>query len=112
MSISKTSPLRSKKLLDSARDESCINCGSWGEGSIVAAHLTGMRAQSFGKGRGIKPHDWCIAYLCNRCHTAFDNYEAGEGSHTQAKIDQSEQMMFLVLRTIDRMFKKGIIKVV
>ena len=61
-------PWRSRKYLDKARDQSCINCGLVDE-TIVSAHLA-MPGQS---GMGQKCSDARIAHLCYRCHQAADH---------------------------------------
>lgn len=61
---------RNKKLLDLANEcEYCQSCGRHGQGTIVAAHSNQLRD---GKGRGIKAHDYRIAYLCYDCHNELD----------------------------------------
>ena len=109
MSIEKTSYVRSKKLLQASEGQSCVNCGA--VGTVVGAHLQGIRAQSFGKGRGIKPHDFCVADLCARCHSKFDSYETLAGKNLQLRIDHSEQFMYCVLKTLERRFADGVINV-
>lgn len=59
---------RNKKLRESARDESCVNCGAM-DGTVVYAHSNELR---HGKGKGIKCHDVFGAYLCHRCHHEYD----------------------------------------
>jgi hypothetical protein len=59
---------RSKKLTQSAKHESCVSCGA-DDGTIVWAH---SNEQKHGKGMGIKAHDLFGAFLCYRCHTAYD----------------------------------------
>lgn len=69
------SEYRSRKLLDLAREvETCHGCGKWAEsGSIVAAHSNQLRD---GKGRGIKSHDFRVAFLCPHCHHFVDESSA------------------------------------
>ena len=109
MSIEKTSYVRSKKLLQASEGQSCVNCGA--VGTVVGAHLQGIRAQSFGKGRGIKPHDFCVADLCARCHSKFDSYETLAGKNLQLLNCVSEQFMYCVLKTLERRFADGVIEV-
>ena len=59
---------RNKKLTQSAKNESCVSCGT-DDGTIVWAHSNKYR---HGKGRGMKAHDLFGAYLCHKCHTVFD----------------------------------------
>lgn len=62
---------RNKKLLDLANEcEYCTSCGRHSQGTSVAAHSNQLRD---GKGRGIKAHDYRIAFLCYRCHTELDS---------------------------------------
>ena len=59
---------RNKKLLKLAKEcPKCMLCGSYQP--VVAAHSNQLRD---GKGKGIKAHDYRIAYLCNDCHMAID----------------------------------------
>ena len=102
-------PIRSKKLLSAAKEATCVNCGIRDD-TIVAAHYQGLRSHLYGKGKGQKPHDICTADLCHKCHRAFDNYEVGEGSDIQKKIDASEQFQHLILQTIIRRINEGVIK--
>ena len=59
---------RNKKLLETVRDLPCASCGN-SDGTVVAAHSNQLRD---GKGKGIKAHDYRIAALCYRCHSALD----------------------------------------
>ena len=70
MSIFKDKPIRSKKLLSSARGESCVNCGARDD-TVVAAHYQGLRSLSYGKGKSQKPHDM-PSYL-----QSLEEYEKG-----------------------------------
>lgn len=58
---------RSKKLTESARHESCVNCGA--SETVVWAHSNQI---VHGKGKGIKAHDLFGAYLCHHCHSELD----------------------------------------
>lgn len=61
---------RNKKLLNLAKNAPyCFSCGRYNDGSIVAAHSNQLRD---GKGKGIKAHDYRIAYLCYSCHYDID----------------------------------------
>ena len=100
--------IRSKKMLDGAKCQSCVNCGA-ADGTVVAAHYTGMRSHRFGKGTGHKPHDLCIADLCHKCHHAFD--VAFDGSTFEKKVDLSEQFLFLIIQTLLRRVAQDIITI-
>ena len=100
--------IRSKKLLEAAKDQACINCGAK-DGTVVAAHYTGLRSHRFGKGTGHKPHDLCIADLCHRCHYRFD-VASDRGSFAK-KVDHSEQFLFLIIQTLIRRIDQGVITI-
>ena len=100
--------IRSKKLLDGAKGQSCVNCGA-ADGTVVAAHYTGMRSHRFGKGTAHKPHDLCIADLCQKCYYKFD--VAFDGSSFEKKIDLSEQFLFLIIQTLVRRVAQEIIDI-
>lgn len=59
---------RNNKLLKLAQHSPCQICGVE-DGTIVAAHSNQLRD---GKGKGIKAHDYRIAYLCYHCHSNLD----------------------------------------
>ena len=60
---------RNKKLLRMAKDAPyCFCCGT-NDGTIVAAHSNQIRDQ---KGKGIKAHDFRVAYICHNCHHEID----------------------------------------
>lgn len=100
--------IRSKALLDGARDQACVNCGAR-DGTVVAAHYTGLRSSLLGKGTGHKPHDLCVADLCHKCHYSFD--VAGGGKSFEQKIDKSEQFLFNIIKTIMRRVDQGVVKI-
>jgi len=105
--------LRSKRYLAAAKDQACVYCGAR-DGTVVAAHLTGYRAQEFGKGKGVKCHDILTADLCSKCHVAFDSYEIGTTLSDQPyirKMDHSEQFLTCILRTIVRRTQQGVLRV-
>ena len=61
---------RDKKLLEAAKDAPrCFGCGRPNKGDVVAAHSNQLRD---GKGKGIKAHDFRVAYLCAECHREID----------------------------------------
>ena len=92
---------RSRKLLDSARDESCASCGSE-DGTIVAAHSNQQRD---GKGMGTKAADYRIAYLCGKCH-----FEIDQGSKL-TKEERREIWESAHRVTVGRLFERGIVRV-
>lgn len=63
---------RNPKLLRLARHAPhCMNprCHSRNTGGVVSAHSNQLRD---GKGRGLKAHDFRVAWLCPVCHFAID----------------------------------------
>ncbi len=101
-----------KVMLASARGQACICCGVQ-DGTIVAAHYQGFRSSSLGKGIGIKPHNLFIAHLCRRCHEEQDGYK---NSHFDdpwmKKIEGSETALYYIVKTWERLFNQGKIKIV
>ena len=59
---------RNQKLLEAVRESPCQHCGV-NDGTVCAAHSNQLRD---GKGRGLKAHDFRIAALCFKCHSALD----------------------------------------
>ena len=62
-------PYRNKAILDLAKGQPCQHCGR-NDGTTVSAHANGL---FFGKGTGKKSDDCYVAYLCGKCHYAYDN---------------------------------------
>lgn len=73
---------RKKKLLSLAKEcPRCMCCGieNPNRDLLCAAHSNQLRD---GKGRGLKAHDFRIAYVCDKCHKHTDsNKDAWERSH-------------------------------
>jgi hypothetical protein len=90
---------KSKKLRDAARGESCVLCGCRDE-TIVLAHLPSA-VYGMSAGTGQKTHDWLGAHLCLRCHTNMDSVWRRN----------TEIRMKALCLTLQRLFDKGIIKV-
>jgi hypothetical protein len=103
--------IRSKKILAAAHGQRCVNCGVKDD-TVVAAHYQGLRANLLGKGKGIKPHDLCVADLCASCHRQFDNYELSSMSTKYLRqIDQSEQFLYCIMQTLIRRYGQDILNV-
>ena len=87
---------RSKKLTQSARNESCVSCGS-DDGTIVWAH---SNEQLHGKGMGIKSHDLFGAYLCHKCHERYDHIKGFEykGARLDWFREQWEKSMIIACK--------------
>ena len=101
-------------MLDGAREQPCVNCGV-SDGTVVAAHYTGMRAHWMGKGTAHKVSDLFVADLCQRCHSQFDLHTKEPRTDSKddfaKKIDLSEQFLFLVVKTLSRRVDQKIISV-
>ncbi|MCA2570664.1 hypothetical protein [Microcystis sp. M42BS1] len=77
-----------------------MSCGV-SDDTIVAAHSNQLRD---GKGRGVKAHDYRIAYLCYTCHTAIDQ---GKDLNKQDRVDLWETAH---RKTIGWLFENGKLK--
>ena len=68
---------RNQSLLDLAEGEECLlrvpRYCQGGTDTTVACHSNLLRD---GKGKGIKAHDWCIAFGCGPCHWFVDQSSA------------------------------------
>ncbi|WP_299948579.1 hypothetical protein [uncultured Microbulbifer sp.] len=94
-------PTRLPKLLRLAKGRDCVRCGN-NEGSTVAAHYQGQRSHSYGKGRGIKPHDAMAAHLCYRCHSEADSSALGTSPEAH-----SARFLLLIIITQLGLFLEG-----
>jgi len=75
--IAKENNYRSRKLLDSFKDAPvCFGCGKTNDGTVVGAHANGSQ---FGKGMGIKSHDFYSCGLCSSCHALLDQGDMSRG---------------------------------
>ena len=92
---------RNRAYLNTAKDEPCIKCGR-NDGTVVAAHYSGLGAYALGKGMGTKVFDLATAHLCSRCHAEFDNYQDDN------TIERSQEFLMLILRTLKKNVERGI----
>ena len=100
--MKKRRPIRSKAILNSARDEPCTVCGA-NDGTTVFCHLNESWA---GKGAGQKADDIAGFFGCHRCHLGFDGYL--EGNYAISWLDVAKAMY----RTWRRLIERGIIKII
>ncbi len=91
------SVFRSKKLLETARDQACVNCGS--RHGVVACH---SNLQEHGKGLGIKASDVFTAHLCRACHAALDGRD-----RFLTKEEKRDFFYRMWARTMLRLFETG-----
>jgi hypothetical protein len=89
----------SRKLLDAARGQSCVLCGTQ-DGTVVACHLPGSK-YGMAAGWGLKTHDWLTAHLCHHCHYEIDGI---------GRQDFQLRMRALCL-TLERLFAEGKLRV-
>ena len=107
--------IRDRKYLDGAKGQTCVRCNKPLAETVVAAHLTGLRAQEFGKGKGIKAQDIMTADLCDECHEMMDKYLTGDNysdTHPEKyvrKLSHSEAFLTYILRTIVRRIDQGLL---
>lgn len=95
---------RNRKLLNLAKEcPRCMACERPSDGTIVAAHSNQLRD---GKGRGLKSHDFRIAFLDFECHAFLDQ---GAAMSRQQRIDMWEDAH---RRTIAWLFESGHLEVV
>lgn len=95
--------MKSPKLLEAARGQSCALCGA-DDGTVVAAHYSGLYSNALGKGMGQKAWDHCTAHLCHRCHNDLDTY--AEGNNEERAI----RFMVAIFKTQKRLFDEGVLK--
>ncbi len=101
MKFPKHQKIRSKKIRDSARGETCTFripgvCNNNDE-TVVFCH-----APSPHKGTATKSDDFWGAYGCHNCHSYMDNYRYGQVSTT---------WMQAIFETQKRLIEKGLIEV-
>jgi len=94
---------RSRKYLDAAKDQYCVRCFA-DDGTIVAAHYTGLRQHIYGKGTRIKGSDILTADLCRDCHIYFDNPDE------RKSIRRSEEFLNCIAITLMRRLEQGVLK--
>lgn len=93
---------RSNKILKAANEcPYCLSCGSPNHGgNIIAAHSNQLRD---GKGKGIKAHDFRVAYVCDVCHRQIDEGNLSK----EEKIERWEEAH---RNTIGYLFLSGVVK--
>ena len=108
MNLQKSPRYESKKLTNSAKGKPCQNCGLENE-TTVSAHANWSE---YGKGGGLKAHDWAIAWLCHDCHTWLDKpatlYDA-TGLYLTTEAQDMWQSAHV--KTLTILFNEGVLKV-
>ena len=102
MNLAKSPAYRNRKILDFARDQPCVICGS--EGTTVAAHYSGLYSSMLGKAMGQKAGDHCVAYLCDMHHREFDLYNGGNVE------SRAIEFMLAIFETQRRWLSAGVVK--
>jgi hypothetical protein len=105
--ILKTEAIRDRKLLDLARGQACVNCGT-DDGTVVAAHGNGAK---FGKGVAQKASDIFHAHLCFRCHGWLDQGQGTDptGRYEGSRAGKWEMFVDSMHATWDRLWRSGAI---
>lgn len=95
---------RNDKLLKLAKDcNQCQLCGGHGGDTIVAAHSNQLRD---GKGRGLKSHDYRVAFICFTCHFSLDQ------GHLLSRDERIEKWEEAHRKTIGWLFENDHIKII
>ena len=93
---------RNQKLLRLAgKCPRCMWCGQFRP--VVAAHSNQIRD---GKGKGIKAHDYRIAYLCNDCHMEIDQGKRFDKAERKDIWEECHR------KTIGWLFENGYLEVI
>ena len=74
--------MRNPKRLAEIRKLPCVRCGN---PNSQAAHSNSAK---HGKGRGIKASDLFVIPLCAICHAAFDRFELGTRTESEAMFEK------------------------
>ena len=108
MSLQKSPRYESKKLTNSAKGRPCQNCDQE-NGTTVSAHANWYE---YGKGKGLKAHDWAIAWLCHDCHTWIDSKpRLFDPTGMYMKSQAYEMWQSAHVKTLTILFNEGILKV-
>ena len=107
--VQKFDAFRSRKLLDSAKGQTCQNCDGaiCRNDTVVSAH---SNWGEHGKGGSIKAADCFIAWLGDKCHFWLDQggstMDPTNRFHYTEKLELWQHAQY---KTLHEMFKQGII---
>ena len=96
--------MKSRSYLDASNGASCVICGA-NDGTVLAAHYSGLGSGALGNGMGTKSGDLFVADLCSRCHSSMDSYEAGNDA------GRCYEFTMAVLKTQLRRWRAGLIRI-
>jgi hypothetical protein len=100
MTLQKRKPIRSKRITQAAKGESCTICGA-NDRTTVFCHLNDSWA---GKGMGQKADDIAGFFGCHRCHSEYDNPFTSLANECERM-----RIMRAMYRTWRRLWELGII---
>ena len=94
------------KLTNKSKGKTCIKCGA---PDAYACHYNGKRQHSYGKGRGIKCHDFMTAEFCMKCDKEFT--EGSTCLRWESKWERSEEFHYWIAKTNIRRLEDGVLKI-
>lgn len=101
--VQKNEKIILKKLLAAAKGAPCVRCERE-DATTVACHYQGPRAHTYGKGRGKKPWDIAVAFLCMKCHALMDSYLNGDDRWMR-----SEEFQHYIILTMAYLIRTGVL---
>lgn len=104
--IPKTKPIRSQKIRDAARGETCtLQIAGVCNGDPETTVLAHLPDESHGMGR--KSDDICAAFACSACHDVID----GRAKWELRPVDRGQwYMRRAMVRTWRRLVERGVIR--
>ena len=101
--VQKNEEIILKKVKAGAKGAPCQRCHVE-NGTTVACHYQGPRSHIYGKGKGRKPWDIAVAYLCMKCHALMDSYLNDQDQWTR-----SEEFQHYIIMTWAYIIRAGIL---
>ncbi len=98
--------MKTSKLRQAARGQTCVVPGCGNTETVVLAHYFGPRRDAYGGGMSIKGNDLIGAHLCQAHHLEMDTLSRDK----EHKWEHSEQFLHYVALTILRLHKQGILR--
>lgn len=97
---------KSNKIRKSARGEACTIVTPWCNSNTETTVLCHVNESFAGKGLGMKAHDFAAFYGCSDCH---DIYDRRRPANKEFYDNEYFYVLRAVVRTLDRLFEKGVI---